>query len=197
MHLKSSTKTIKERENMQISNNMNRFHSPNFGMALKITQKGQKFLENQSMNVLGKIAKTGEEMNDYKFWDLVVDGNGYNIIKKDRLIRYTSPMLEKEADPNKMQFMKSVKIKADRYTSSSQAASHLTFEYPNNDSAIKAYDKFSKLPEEERYIELTRMLEQQSAQIAEDQKFAQKAMEEKQNFVADLFEKFGTKPQEI
>lgn len=62
-------------------------------------------------------------------------------------------------------------------------------------------NKGSKLEDlgraKERYIELTRMLEKQSNQIAEDQKFAQKTLEEKQNFVSDLFKKFGTTPKEI
>lgn len=171
----------------------------NFTFENKINSQETKIIKDNiaAMNLLEKIAKTGEEMKDYKFWDLVIDGNGYNIIKTDRLIRYTAPTLEKEVDPNRMHFLQTIKIKTDRSTAAGTTTSHLTFEYPNNESAIMAYDKFGKLPEEERYIELTRMLEKQSNQIAEDQKFAQKTLEEKQNFVSDLFKKFGTTSKEI
>ena len=59
---------------MQVNNNPS---TQNFGMALKITKGSDEFLKKQSAETLNKLGKIGEEMKDYKFWDLKLTKDGF------------------------------------------------------------------------------------------------------------------------
>ena len=59
---------------MQVNNNPS---TQNFGMALKITKGSEEFLKKQSAETLNKLGKIGEEMKDYKFWDLKLTKDGF------------------------------------------------------------------------------------------------------------------------
>lgn len=171
---------------------MNRLHSPQFGMALKITPKGQEFLKKQSIDILEKLAKAGDEMTDYHFWDFVIDENGYNIVSNDKLLKYTSPLLTTEMNPNTYRFAKEIKISVTRNIGDTKQSEHLLFEFPNNEAAIATYNKYSKLPIEDKNLELTKMLEKRSKQQAENKKFQEMAQAEKENFISNLMNKFST-----
>ncbi len=68
---------------MEIRNNVT---SPNFGMALKINKKlvNQKALEELGSETLQKIQKAGEELQDTKFYHVVIDNPNSAKIEADK-----------------------------------------------------------------------------------------------------------------
>ena len=181
---------------MQISNNMNRFSAPQFGMALRINNGAEKFLQGKSMQTLEKLSKAGEEMKDFKFYDLEVWEKGYRIKSKRYANAYISPALDMERDPNKYRTFNDVTISTiyDGVSGPNGQKYPLMFEFSNNDEAVKAYNKYKNFTsDEDKYIELTKMLETKDVEKAAKEAQEKKAIDAKDNFISGLMDKFGTK----
>ena len=93
---------------MQISNNFNRFSAsqPQFGMALKIKKGAEKFLKNQSNETLQRLGKIGDDIADFRHFDLEVGEHGY-AVKLQENAEYIRPKYMQEGpsfrdpkDPN-------------------------------------------------------------------------------------------------
>lgn len=178
---------------MQINNNPQcpQPKSTSFGMAVKITKEGADYLRRQSPKTLEKLSAIGEEMKDYKHWDLLVTDKSY--VAKPR------------------EFLKSgykdyITVD-DSYISPHSRALNLNTVYSDfADKGTKATIVIDDLKEGEaaeiaqrikaedhlgRFAETIRLLEQKSAKEA-----AQKAYEEAEKakisgMVDDLVSKFG------
>lgn len=84
---------------MRIGNNFSTYNSkPQFGMALKI--KSEKGLKNMCRATLNNLEKLGEELKDYKFWDLNIVKDGITISSKTDNTIYHSPFNLKSYDPD-------------------------------------------------------------------------------------------------
>ena len=57
----------------------NTLDKTNFGMALKLKPNAKKFLEKQSKMELDNLKLIGKKMKDYKYYDLIVESEGYTI----------------------------------------------------------------------------------------------------------------------
>lgn len=181
---------------MQINNNMNRFSAPQFGMALKVNDGAEKFLKGKSMEALEKLAKAGDEMKDFKFWDLEVGENGYRIKSKRYANAYNSPSLDIDRDPNQYKSFNdfNINIVYDGEIGPKGQKYPLMFDFPNNDAAVKAYNKYNNFTsDEDKYIELTKMLETNDVEKAAKTAQEKKASDAKDNFISELIGKFGNK----
>lgn len=181
---------------MQINNNMNRFSAPQFGMALKVNEGAEKFLKDRSMEALEKLAKAGEEMKDFKFWDLEVGENGYRIKSKRYANAYKAPSLDRDRDPNQYKSFNDININAvyDGEIGPKGQRYPLTFVFKNNDAAVTAYNKYKTfVSDEDHYIELTKMLEANDVEKAAKEAEEKKAIDAKDNFISGLMGKFGNK----
>lgn len=82
---------------MRIGNNFSTYNSkPQFGMALKI--KSADGLKNMGRSTLNNLEKLGEELKDYKFWDLNIVKDGITITSKTDNTIYHSPYKLKSYD---------------------------------------------------------------------------------------------------
>ena len=183
---------------MQINNNFNRFSAPRFGMALKIKPEAAEFLKKQSMQTLEQLKKAGEEMADFKHWDLEVGQNGYRVKAKQYANAYIKPTINETRNPH--QFNKSFDdIQVDVvYDGSSVTGPKgkkytLGFIYKNNSEACKKYDMFKNCSDLDRNINLTKELEAQylEKERAKAQEDSARAL--KNDFIDNLMTSFKAK----
>lgn len=182
---------------MQIKNNFNRFSSPQFGMALKLNKGAQEYLRDQSMDTLKKLAQAGKDMADFKYWDLEVHEKGLRVSSKYNITAYANPTLSTKPDPNLFKSFTYFNINA-AYDSSSVfpkgSVWPITIKTGSNEKATKMYNEFSKLDYVDKNIELTKLLEAIDTQNAAEEAAKNDATSQaKNNFISDLFEKFGNK----
>ena len=184
---------------MQINNNFNRFSAPQFGMALKVNKGAQEYLQKQSMNTLEKLAQAGKDMADCKFWDLEVNEKGLRVKSKRYANAYINPEINRDRDPNRFKSFTDVTFNTiyDGINGPTGQKYPLYLDLASNEKAAKVYNEFPKLDYVDRNIELTNLLEARDAQKAAEEAAKKDAAQAKNNFISDLFEKFGNKSAEI
>ncbi len=181
---------------MQISNNFNRYSAPKFGMALKLNKGAEEYLQKQSMGTLEKLNKAGEEMKKFKFWDLEVNSNGLRIKSKSAGNAYINPEVLTDRNPNTYKSFTDVTINTtydgnNLYPKGSPYP--IMFETGSNEKAVKLYNDFQSLDYVDKNIELTKLLEKQHAERAEDAAAKNQAKALKDSFISSMFDKFGNK----
>lgn len=180
---------------MQINNNFNRFSSPQFGMALKLNKGAEKYLQKQGMETLEKLSKAGEDMADFKYWDLEVNENGLRVKSKRFANGYVNPKLNTDRDPNRFSSFTDVVIDT-TYKGINGPIDQkypLYFDLGSNEKAVKVFNEFPKLDYVDKNIALANLLESKDAKIAAEEAVKKDAAQIKNNFISDLFEKFGNK----
>lgn len=184
---------------MQINNNFNRFSAPQFGMALKVNKGAQEYLQKQSMDTLEKLAQAGKDMADFKFWDLEVNEKGFRIKSKRFANAYINPEINRDRDPNRFKSFTDVTFDTvyDGINGPKGQKYPVYFDLGTNEKAAKVYNEFPKLDYVDKNIELTKLLETRDVQKAAAEAAKKDAAQAKNNFISDLFEKFGNKQVEI
>lgn len=179
-------------KSIQVNNNV---QSPNFGMALKIGKGGREFLAKQSEEVLTKLGKIGEDMKDYKHWDLFVTEDGYEAAQKTRGViphyYVTSVNINPNASTNKI-FKDRIQFDTyiGRYANKGSKA-EITFENLEPSEVEKVKNNFSMYSTPEKFAEFIRFLERRSLQD-DAVKAAEEAKKARINgLVDDLVSKFS------
>lgn len=181
---------------MQINNNFNRYSAPQFGMALKVNKGAGKFLEKYSMETLQKLEKAGDEMADFKHWDLEVNEYGLRIKSKEFANAYLDPRVNPSSMETRLGRF-TIDTTYDGVMGPKGKPYNLTFVTEDSASAKAAYDKFSKLDYFDKHIELTKLLEQKSAKQTVQERIAAEQKAIKDGLIAKLMNKFGSKQAEI
>lgn len=176
---------------MQINNNV---QSPNFGMALKITKGGVDYLK-KNPKYLEKLGQIGEEMKDYKHWDLFVTESGFAAKPKEFLKNGYYDFVS--ANPAKLSITpqtNSITLKS-RYSDfankNQEAAIRFDDLKPGQAQAIVNKFENMKYNMLEQFSELVRMLENKSAAEAAKKAAAEASANKITNTVNDLVSKFG------
>lgn len=178
---------------MEINNN---YSAQNFGMALKIRKGGKEFLTQQSEKVLTRLGEIGEEMKDYKHWDLVVTEKGYEATEKVSIPRSYASSVHIDTDSTTNKYYNN-RIQFDTYVGGSYANKGAkatpTFEDldPSEVEAVKNKFILHKFDFLEKFAEFVRFLEKRSAEKAAEEA-ARRAQEARINeLVDDLASKFS------
>ena len=184
---------------MQINNNFNRFSSPQFGMALKVNKGAQEYLKKQSMDTLEKLAQAGKDMADCKFWDLEVNEKGLRVKSKRYANAYINTEINRDRDPNRFKSFTDVTFNTiyDGINGPKGQNYPIYMDLGSNEKAAKVYNEFQNLDYVDKNIALTNLLEARDAQKAAEEAAKKDAAQAKNNFISDLFEKFGNKSAEI
>ena len=179
---------------MQINNNPQcpQPKSTSFGMAVKITKEGADYLRRQSPKTLEKLSAIGEEMKDYKHWDLLVTDKGYVAKPKEFLKNGYNDYIM--VNPNYPIYHNSpdlhLKSKYSDFANKGENAVIVIRDLKEGE-ANEIAKRFKEEDSLGKFAEAIRLLEKQSAKEA-----AQKAYEEAEKakisgMVDDLVSKFG------
>lgn len=178
---------------MQINNNTQCPYpkSTSFGMAVKITKDGADYLRKQGIQTLEKLSAIGEEMKDYKHWDLFVTEDGF--VARPKATLKNGFMDFVRIDPSNI-FPKSLEIEIkSRYSNFANKGddARIIFDGLKDGEAVKIAQKIKEENTLGRFAELIRLLEKRDAKIAAEE--AAKAAEEakRSSMVNDLISKFG------
>ena len=172
---------------MQVNNNPS---NQNFGMALKITKGSEEFLKKQSVETLNKLGKIGEEMKDYKFWNLKLTEDGFI------------------AEPSQMDvWLKHGSFKNDfrveRYDNASFLLKSTYASTAEEDKPARMLiskscadfetekENFDKLNIFDKFVAAVRLLEKNSAKEAEEEALKAARIAEINAKTNDLMSKFG------
>ena len=177
---------------MQINSNFNRANIPQFGMALKINKGAEEYLQGKSMEFLNRLEQTGRDMADFKYYDLVLSKDGFSVKHKTLPSEYKNPAV---TAPNPHNFSSLTDLKVDTtYVPSNKEKFTLFFELGDNAEACKAYDAISGARDDlVRNSILTKLLEERAANQAAKEAEEAVKQAEKDNFINNLFSKFGSK----
>lgn len=168
---------------MRVTNNFNRFPNQSFGMALKIKKGADKFLHEQSLDTLKRLASEGEKMKSFKFWDLEVDQNGLRVASEKIGNAYRNPMLRFRSDE-----LLGIDAVYDGNNASARGGiCSIIFELKDSRKAARECAKIKNMKgPDELYIELTKLLEADAIE-----EFTADA--QKEQLISKLINKFGTK----
>lgn len=173
---------------MQVNNNVS---AQNFGMALKVKPTATEYLQKQSKNTLETLEKLGEEFKDYKYWDLIVDKNGYHVLRKGTLGgQYTEIGIPKD-DIRFISDYFYVPVRSERFADTGKIIQRY-MGYSDHDAAIEGYNKITNASIGlDRTAAFVRELEKITAQKAYEEA-AQNAIEaEKAAKINNLLNRFG------
>lgn len=177
---------------MQVSNNMQ--SSQNFGMALKITKGGKEYLAKQSEEVLNSLVKIGDEMKDYKHWDLFVTEDGYQAIEKNAVLPHIYGKSVSVPADDAINKYRTNSIKIDTYVGAyANKGDKVSYEFDNiaEKEIHDLKEACSKPWTHNAFAEFVRFMERRSAEEAAKQA-AEKAKAEKiDGLVNDLVSKFS------
>lgn len=170
---------------MQVNNNPS---TQNFGMALKITKGSENFLKRESVETLNKLNKIGEEMKDYKYWDLKITEHGPIAESRD-WVRHASLTgniaISRKPDNN----LELVATYADSALKGKQAVVTIPNESPSCAQVEVSNFKTSNLLD--KFVEAVKLLEFKSAKEAELRQKEAARMTEINAKVDGLMSKFG------
>lgn len=167
---------------MDINNRFNRLTNPQFGMALKIKPNGERYLKGRSKEFLTKLEKAGEDMVDFKHYDLEVNAGGLNIVNKLGNESYKNPVHNSAYTPMDSPSKRDVALNIECNHSIDQYPK--TFYLKTNEEAKKTYSAFADGDNLDRHILLTKMLENQA--IEAEQK-------ELDRIISRILDKFSSK----
>ncbi len=180
---------------MQINNTQcPKPQSTSFGMALKISPKAQKALEEASMETIEKLGKIGEDLKNTKYYNLEIGENLAPRINSPFANAYTAPF--KPSMKPYDEFLSVIttwdgtefeKLKRGKEY-------HTTIKFANKEAAIKAYEKLkSQHSDLDRAVELTKMLDKREIEKATESAEKSNYRKSVKNAAADLMKKFGVK----
>ena len=167
---------------MQIRNNL---QSPNFGMALKIKQEAIESLRKAPLDNIIKLNKAGEELKDFKVWDLEV----YGFCRPRIVSKHAAYVFPAEAlVPRGNRLPIEITLDNDLSKLSKKRLTHIL--NVTLDSRIQAKDAYERIRNAQswvdRAVEITKVLEQ--SHISDVDSKIQQRMDKA---VYDLFEKYG------
>ncbi len=177
---------------MQINNTQCPYpKSTSFGMAVKITKGGADYLRKQGTATLEKLSTIGDEMKDYKHWDLFVTEDGFVARPKANMKNGFKDFVR--IDPSNI-FPSSGQIRIEsRYSDFGNKGeeANILIEGLKDGEAVKIAQKIKEETTLGRFAELIRLLEKRDAKTAAEE--AAKAAEEakRSSIVNDLISKFG------
>lgn len=175
---------------MQVSNNC---QSPNFGMALKI-KGGKEYLATKTEKALNDLVQIGEEMKDYKHWDLFVTDHGYQAVEKNQALPHIygiSVSTPGDDFINKLSDRIKIKTYIDgNYANKGEQVSLVYDNVPAKEvedlkDACKGWDG------QESFAEFVRFLEKRSAENAAKEAKVKAETERINGLVDDLVSKFS------
>lgn len=168
---------------MRVTNNYNQFQHQSFGMALKIKKGADKFLHEQSLDTLKRLASEGENMKNFKFWDLEVDKNGLRVASEKYGHAYRNPEFRFCSDD----LLGIDAVYDGNNTSARGEICSIIFELKDSKKAAREYAKIKNMEDQdELYIELTKLLEAEAIEECT-------ADAQKEQLISKLINKFGIK----
>ena len=178
---------------MQIINNFNRANTPQFGMALKINKGAEEYLQDKSMAFLKRLEQAGEDMADFKHFDLVLSTDGFSVKHKTLPCEYINPHVPVPSqNPHNFPYLTDFIV--DTTYVPFNKKSTLYFEFGDNAETCKAYDAITGAKDDlARHSILTKLLEERAAKKAAKEAEEAAKQAEKDGFINSLFSKFGSK----
>lgn len=182
---------------MQISNNSNRMNAPQFGMALKIKPGAQKYLQDKSAKFLNRLENAGDDMADFKYFDLEVGEKGLRVKHKYYANAYKDPYIDNSrVNPKDFPLRKELHVNTTYdgiidYVPKDKPHV-IPFYFDTNEDAVKAYEAFKSADNLDRNILLTKLLEDKYAHITAEMDEIQAATAIKNNMIGSLMAKFGS-----
>lgn len=174
---------------MQLNNNV---HSPNFGMALKITPAAMDALQSSSMKTIDKLAKIGDDLKDTKFYHLEIGEGLAPKIDSCYANSYTAPFsVEKPCD----EFLRFNTTWAG--TGRDRVGTEFSdfIKFANKEKALEAYNKISEsISDVDRAALLTKMLDDREIEKDTIKTAAQVEAAKVKEAAQKLFEQFGAEP---
>lgn len=181
---------------MQINNTPQcpKTQSTSFGMALKISPKAQKALEEASMETIEKLGKIGEELKDTKYYDLEIGENLAPRINSVYANAYIAPFRPNGKPYDEFLSIKTTWDGTELGDLKRGKEYHTAIKFANQEEAIKAYEKLkSQHSDLDRAAELTKMLDKREIEKAVEEAGKKDYKEAVKDAAADLMKKFGVK----
>lgn len=178
---------------MQINNTQcPKPQSTSFGMAVKITKEGANYLRKQGFQTLEKLSAIGEEMKDYKHWDLLVTDKGYVAKPKEFLKNGYNDYIM--VNPNYTIYHNSpelhLKSKYSDFANKGENAVIVIRDLKEGE-ANEIAKRFKEEDSLGKFAEAIRLLEKQSAKEAAQKAYAEAQEAKHSSMVNDLVSKFG------
>lgn len=164
--------------------------STSFGMALKVKPSAVEFLKSKSNYTLETLEKLGEEIKDYKHWDLLVDDKGYHVVGKYHLDGQYAEIGIPKDDPKFISTYFAIPVKSERFAEAGQTIQ----KYMNYETHAEATDALSRMLSASSPIDRTAVfikeLEKLSAKKAYEEASKKAAEQEHLGKINDLIGKF-------
>lgn len=184
---------------MQINNNQCHYpKSTSFGMALKITPKAEKALEEASMETIEKLQKVGEALKDTKYYHLEIGENLTPRIDSPYANSYVPPF--KPIKPAKYDEFLPIETTWDGTNVSGVSKGnkyHVSIQFNTAEQAQKAYDKLNNMHSDlDRAVEITKLLDEKEVKKIEKQNADNELKVKIKAAALDLINKFGAPSHE-
>lgn len=174
---------------MQLNNNV---HSPNFGMALKITPAAMDALKSSSMETINRLAKIGEDLKDTKFYHLEIGENLAPKIDSCYANSYIAPF-NVEVPRDELLILNTTWAGTGRDRIGKPYSDLIKF--ANQEKALEAYNKISKMSSDiDRAALLTKMLDDSAIEKDSIEKAARQEASKVKEAAQKLFDQFGAEP---